>query len=782
MSAFRVRAILLCCLIAGSCATAAWADDADLRDSTGTTLRLVPAGRFEMGTVDTDAVFGKDHSDFNEQDDRPLHPVVLTKPFYLAATEVTVGQFRTFVEETKYVTTAEKNQLGIVGWDPAPPKNNPKFVATFRQGAEFTWRSPGFPQEDSHPVVGISFEDAKAYCAWLSKKENATYRLPTEAEWEYAARAGTSTMFSFGDAYRGTIHKHANLGNVELEKAFPDRVRRQWLIDVERDPSDGHVFTAPVGTYEANAWKLHDLAGNVWEWCEDRYLDTFYAQFNRAGYQQVRKRAIDPLNTEKWNDAGDWRVIRGGSWFNAPIQCRPSCRGYYDATDAACFIGFRLARDASPATVAEAKQAFERSEAARTALDRLAGGLKENRDGRLTLRLRPEQLTDDVVDQLKRLDDPIDIHLDGQYKLEGRDVARAASAKVLRGFLVSNIGPKVTDADFAPVAMHDLEQFQANEATNLTDGVFAHLKNQRRLEFLSVSGEKIADAGLDRLPALPRLRSLFLNNTQATGAILAKLAGAPLDGIAFSHFTDESAAHLARFPLIQNIRLSGSPITGRTIAEIAKLRRVSSVDLDRCGELTDDDFRPLAACYYLTRINLERTDAGDVAAASLAALNNLGDVRIGGPHLTDVGLRKLCEIASLRSLTINAEATSLTDAGLRDLWRLRNLQYLDLNPPAMTGAGLTALHELPELRTFSSSSPVMTDAGLRAIARCTALEQLSIGGWQSDGPTAVTDAGLVPLAQMKSLKRLQFFRKNTGATDAGIETLKSKPGLNLTVR
>jgi hypothetical protein len=116
------------------------------------------------------------------------------------------------------------------------------------------------------------------------------------------------------------------------------------------------------------------------------------------------------------------------------------------------------------------------------------------------------------------------------------------------------------------------------------------------------------------------------------------------------------------------------------------------------------------------------------------------------------------------------------------LWRLRNLQFLELNAPGITGTGLTALHELPELRTFSIASPVLTDAGLREIARSGTLEQLTVGGWQTGGPAGVTDGGLQSLTQAKTLKQFQFFRKNTSATDAGIETLKAKRGLNVTVR
>ena len=390
-------------------------------------------------------------------------------------------------------------------------------------------------------MVGVSFEDAEAFCAWLSKKENATYRLPTEAEWENAARAGTSTWFSFGDAYRGTIHQHANIGNVELERAFPDRVRRQWLVDAERDPPDQHVFTAPVGSYAANPWKLHDFSGNVWEWCADRFLDTYYKQFDRPGYQQARKRAIDPRNDTPWNEHGDWRVIRGGSWFNAPVQCRTGHRGFFEAGDAASHLGFRVVREALPTAVAAAREQLERSEAARTALDQLSR-LREERDGRASLRLQRNQITDDLAKHLQALDEPIDLHVNGDGRLTGADVAILAKAAHLRGLQLGNCGQTLTDADFAVLAAHpNLELLQITEVSGLSDTLFVHLAEMRNLELLHLHGEGLTDAGLNRLPDLPRMKTLYLAGTQASGTILEKLRGAPLENVSFSNFHDEHA-------------------------------------------------------------------------------------------------------------------------------------------------------------------------------------------------------------------------------------------------
>ena len=143
-------------------------------------LVLIPAGEFLMGSPDSD----KDAED----DEKPQHRVRITRPFYLGAHEVTRGQFRRFVDETGYRTEAEKNDAGGLGYDAQSKK--------LKQDRKFNWLNPGFEQTDEHPVVNVSWNDSVAFAEWLSRKEGRTYRLPTEAEWEYACRAGTKTQLS----------------------------------------------------------------------------------------------------------------------------------------------------------------------------------------------------------------------------------------------------------------------------------------------------------------------------------------------------------------------------------------------------------------------------------------------------------------------------------------------------------------------------------------------------------------------------------------------------------
>ena len=267
---------------------------------------LIPAGEFKMGSGEsaeaTAAFFNKTYgedlltADFFK-DEHPQHRVRITKPFYLGTYHVTRGQFRQFVADTGYKTDAEKGEKpGAWGWDPDKKE--------FGFNEKYSWRNAGFEQTDEHPVVNVSWNDAVAFCQWLSKKESKTYRLPTEAEWEYACRAGTTTRYYSGDDPE-TLAKVGNVADATAKAKFPD-----WKYTIKA--SDGYVFTAPVGKFKPNAFGLYDMHGNAWQWC---------AGLVRRG---ILRRV--PRDDPTGPDSGDDRVLRGGSWDVRPSDSRSAIR------------------------------------------------------------------------------------------------------------------------------------------------------------------------------------------------------------------------------------------------------------------------------------------------------------------------------------------------------------------------------------------------------------------------------------------------------------------------
>jgi formylglycine-generating enzyme required for sulfatase activity len=227
-----------------------------LINSVGVKLMYIPAGDFLMGGELEPAEVVKKFGGKVEfyQDERPQYRVKISKPFWLAAHGVTRGQFAQFVAETHYQTDAEKEGTGFA---------MSKEGYTAQKG--INWRNVGFAQTDEHPVVQVSWNDAVAYCAWLSKKEGKSYHLPTEAQREYACRAGTLTIFPWGNEIDGG-KKFANMADASAQN---------WMGQFNRhDDSlvpwdDGFANTAPVGSFAANAWGLYDMIGNALEWCHD---------------------------------------------------------------------------------------------------------------------------------------------------------------------------------------------------------------------------------------------------------------------------------------------------------------------------------------------------------------------------------------------------------------------------------------------------------------------------------------------------------------------------------
>lgn len=706
-------------VFASHCVFAASADKLpiEVNDSTGQTYRLIESGQFEMGSRDTGG-FRKDHTQFNETDNNTRHPVILSQPFYLATKEVTVGQFRKFVEATKYLTTAEQSSSGIVGWLPVNDDRG-RVKSSFTADAAFTWQRTGFVQDDSHPVVGISYHDAKAYCEWLNKQDGEHYRLPTEAEWEYACRAGTETYFSFGDDYRDTIHQHANIANTELEGEFPERAILQWLIDVDSRNSDGFAFTAPVGTYLANPWGLHDMHGNVWEWCEDRYVDTYYDQFKSQGHAQLRKRAIDPLCMEQWNEHGQWQVIRGGSWFVSPQQSRCAVRGVFNAKDAACYVGFRVARDIPEAARIDATADHEQSEAAMQWFRDHAKEVREFHVGQVRVELQAENLSDEVFQYLEDLNYPVDLMVRPPGNIDSDTISKFHRIQTLAGFGLATHCADITNQTFAFLADHpELEWLQITGTGSLSnEQLFPHLSSER-LKSIALQGDGITDEGLLLLKPQFMLQSLQVNSTACKGETLSSFAAtAPLREVGFGQLTDAGAKQLSTFPTLQIINCERSPISGTAIQQFATLRKLNMLQLSHCENLQDEDFTPLANLYHLRRLFLDGTAAGDATVDALTESISLQDLRVGSQNLTDRGMASVSNIIPLNDLSITADATKVTDHGFQDFWELANLKALIVQAPQVTGAGLTTLSELHDFQRLSltRSSTSITDERIQQL-------------------------------------------------------------------
>lgn len=276
--------------------------------------------------------------------ERPSHRVRISRPFKLGKTEVTVGQFRRFVEATGYVTDAEKSG-GAWGFFP----EEKDAVDRFHVDEAITWKQPGFPQTEDHPVVCVSHRDAQAFCAWLTRTTGDRWRLPTEAEWEYACRAGSSDWYCWGTD-PDTAYSHANVADGALESAHSRTTSYQRAVKLANDEGDGVVYTAVVARFQPNRWGLHDMHGNVWEWCQDRFQEDIYERLLDGVSRQDRNEFVvsDPQGPEttEQHKYGDWRVIRGGSWFTAPAMTRCSVRGFAEASDATCYTGFRVLREA----------------------------------------------------------------------------------------------------------------------------------------------------------------------------------------------------------------------------------------------------------------------------------------------------------------------------------------------------------------------------------------------------------------------------------------------------
>jgi len=324
--------IMVAQLILPACFAAPATSPPVMENMLGMKFVLIPSGEFMMGSDEPLDVLARDFPLYERRrflelvDETPVHKVRITRPFYLNQHEVTVAQFRRFVELSGYMPEAEADGTGGYGYSrDYDPDKSLRGDAFEGRNPAYSWRNPGFAQSDDHPVVNVTWNDALAMSKWLSKKEGVKYRLPTEAEWEYAARAGTQTRYYSGDDVQSLL-KVANLFDADARQNW-----RKWQ-SYALDGHDGFEFTAPVGRFAPNAFGLYDMHGNVWEWCADWYDENYYAR--------------SPLNDPAGPEDGAVRVRRGGSWHTWPLYVRSSYRNWNSPSTRYTLVGIRLLREA----------------------------------------------------------------------------------------------------------------------------------------------------------------------------------------------------------------------------------------------------------------------------------------------------------------------------------------------------------------------------------------------------------------------------------------------------
>jgi formylglycine-generating enzyme required for sulfatase activity len=272
-----------------------WAHREPLAEGVALTMLRIPAGSFEMGAPETEAE--------SSDQERPVHRVTVGE-FLLGQTPITQAQWRV-----------------VAGWERLEHEPVDRWPESVDADPIAKLTEPERFQGDLRPVVNVSWFDAQAFCQRLALRTGKNYALPSEAQWEYACRAGTTTPFHYGATISTEL---ANYNGEVYENGEKGDFRRQ-ITD--------------VASFPANAWGLHDMHGNVWEWCADHWHDN-YEDAPSDGRVWVGGEAEQNVGKNKVNR--HWRLLRGGSWNNRPADCRSAYRDFHLPVPRDFAIGFRV--------------------------------------------------------------------------------------------------------------------------------------------------------------------------------------------------------------------------------------------------------------------------------------------------------------------------------------------------------------------------------------------------------------------------------------------------------
>jgi formylglycine-generating enzyme required for sulfatase activity/uncharacterized membrane protein len=633
----------------------------DFTNTLGMKFKLIPAGKFTMGSPkeEIDRCLKELAGAWlwqNLATEGPEHPVEITQPFYLGATEVTVGQFRQFVEEEGY-------QVG-----------------------DGRWRNPGFDQTDQHPVVWVSWNNAVDFCKWLSKKEGKEYRLPTEAEWEYSCRAGKAgSRYCFGD------------DDAQLENYT-------WFNQNSRGG------THPVGKKKPNAWGLYDMHGNASEHCQDNYDPDYYKS------SPVK----DPPGGAAAPDQRGARSGHGGSWKFGPVICRSAFRGYSAPDQRWDFCGFRVLLVSPPGDVRTESGAKDKPTspaiAPSTDTDRRAaeyvlsiGGTVRVDDGDRDIRAGQgelpagvfrltyvdlsgnKQVTDSGLAACKGCKNLTTLALDGCKQITDAGLAHFKDCKDLTSLNLNDT--QVSDAGL--IHLKDCKALTALwlARTKVSDVGLAHFKDCKNLTQLYVAGTRVGDEGLIHFKDRKNLTSLNLNDTRVSDAGLGYFQDCKnlthLD-LARTKVSDAGLAHFKDCKDLTELHLDGTLVGDAGVAHFKDCKNLTSLKLNG-ARVGDEGLGYFQDCKGLTELNLAGTRASDAGLAHFKDCKNLTELHLDRTRVGDAGL------AHLKGMPLTV--LWIDNTAITDLTPLQGmpLEHIYLTPKKIT-RGLDILRGMKGLK------------------------------------------------------------------------------------
>lgn len=757
---------------------AAWAKHLGVQvetvNSVGAKMILIPPGEFLMGSTDEQvaevmkevaAAHGQEFADRMKKAEQPQHRVVLSKPFWIGATEVTIGQFRKFAEATQYQTFAEKQ------------------LAT--DAKSWTYLKPGYAVTDESPAAAITWADAGAYCRWLSEQEQATYRLPTDAEWEYACRAGTTSAYYSGDVL---LDSH------------------EWSI------RNSDVKAHPVATKRPNPFGLFDMHGNLSEWCQDRFDETWYGQSPSTD-------PVGPLT-------GVTYVLRGGNWdYNSFM--RSAYRSGRTENVFHYTIGFRVVRVFAPSAMASVTPQPSVPAALNWALkfdgkqSHVRTPLVHGSDTPLTIEFTllpgPKQYA--VVSDSEGKGMGIDILNNSISFLAFRrangkeDYVRITAPRPLaadRAYRIATVydsGKLRLFVDGKLEASGDLkgEYLPSNlpfylGASPEEEGIdYPFTGSLDEVRFSKVARYQADYTPVARLTADANTLALY-HFDEGTGDVLrdsssnnrhGKIIGAEwvrTDGSATTANEQPSDRHAAEWIINRGgaVYLNHSNTKFEKLTDLPSGKiEVRAVDLKKRLPEADVDIDAIRGLTHLEWVTLDMTQATPKAITGLEQATSLKRISLGGFAVTDAHLATLARLPKLNGLFLagsrltsqqcrtlatmpGLEKLNLTanplidDSSVESLSQLRNLTVLELNGTKVTATGIASLQRVlpncdirwdgPSLKTIeqidSTSKPWIDWLGPKLKRN-----EIYGGGWVREGNAFTTEKDISGVAILSNNTR-----------------------------